>query len=245
MNRFAERDKLEQGEELPEYRPLSFAAIAALLLAWPAFLGVFHPAFLIFSIISIGLALIALRQIASSTAGVSGKRSAQIALFVSVLACALSMGLHLMNSRSEYQYALGCTERWLQLLRGENPREAYLLTIAYNMRPIRPDEDVPAEIKDFKAPFVPESQVAFHDQPAIKVLADSTSTLRYMGLVRRATGKERSMYRFVYDVHAPSATPPDYYAMIEAQMFRGPDGINYWQIGSWEMVAKDLGQPVQ
>lgn len=245
MNRFAQRDKLEQGEELPEYRPLSFAAITAVLLVWPGFLGIFHPAFLVFSIISIGFAVIALRQIASSAAGVSGKRTAQFALFLSVLACSLSMGLHLMNSRSEYQYAQGCAERWLRLLRGENPREAYLLTIAYNMRPTRPDEDVPAEIKDFKAPFVPESQVAFHDQPAIKVLADTTSTLRFAGMVRRVTGKERAMYRFVYEVHAPSATPPDYYAMIETQRFLGPDGVNYWQIGSWEMVAKNLGKPAQ
>lgn len=245
MNRFVAGDLAEQGEPLAEYRPVSFSAVAALLLAWPGLLGVFHPAFLVFPVLSLLLAAVALRQIATTSFAMSGRRAAQIAIVAALFATALTLGLHTMNSRREYRFALDCTERWLRLLRGENPREAYLLTMTYNLRPVQQGEDVPFAIRNSNRVLLPESEMAFDDQPAIKVLSDTASSLRYLGLVRTERGKDRASYRFVYDVHAPRANPNDFYAVIETQRLRGPDGVHYWQVGSWEMIAKNLGKPTQ
>ncbi len=237
----AERDVIE---ELPEYRPLSFAAIAALLLMLPGCLGVFHSGFLIFPLVAIALALFALRKVALSRSGKSEGRVAFAALFLSILVICLTISLHSLNARREYRYAAHCVEHWLRLLRGENPREAHLLSLAFHERPATADEEVRSEIRGH-APLVFESQVDFLKRSEIAALADPGNQIKLTGLASREVNGKRAVYGFAFDLHAPKLTPPDYIAIVEAIRIPGVDGGSYWQIGYCRLIAKNRGLPIR
>ena len=231
-------------EELAEYRPLSFAAIAAVLLLLPGCLGVFHSGFLIFPVVAIVLALIALRQIATSSSGLSGGRAALAALGLSILLICFSITLHTLNSRREYYYAAHCAERWLQLLRGENPREAFLLTMSYDQRPAGANEAVQTEF-GVRTVMVNEGPEKFMEQVEIVALADPANPVKLTGLANRIVTGKRATYRLVFDLHAPKFTPPDYFAIVEAMKTPGVDGGTYWQIGGCQLIAKNSGEPIR
>lgn len=232
-------------EELPEYRPLSVAAIAACVLTVPGFLGAFHSAFLIFPIVAIVLALFALRRIATAKAGMVGRRAALAAIFGSVLLIGFTVALHSFNSQREYYYAAGCVEDWLRLLRGENPTEAYLLTLAYDQRPGKPGEDVQTELGTERTPLVLEQQGTFLEQVEIAALANPNNQVKLAGLAGREFTGQRAAYRIVLDLHAPKMIPQDYYAVVEALRMPGIDGGRYWQIGGCQLISKHLGPIVK
>jgi hypothetical protein len=150
----------------------------------------------------------------------------------------------MLNARREYHYAADCAERWLQLLRGENQREAFLLTLAYDQRPARAEEEVQGEFGS-RTVLVVEGPDNFLGQPEIRALADPGNPVKLMGLASRQLIGKRATYRLIFDLHAPKLTPPDYFAIVEALRVPGIDGNHHWQIGSYQLVAKNSGQLIQ
>ena len=232
-------------ESLPEYRPLSFVAIAAVVLMLPGCLAVFHSAFLIFPFMAIALSLVALRQAAKSESKVSGRRAALAALFLSLLLVCFAISLHLSNSQREYHFATNCAKQWLRLLRGENPREAYLLTLGYDLRPTEAAEAVPSSVRKNNAVILMESQQSILNQPGIQMLANPANRVEFTGLAGKEFDGKRAFYRLIVNLYAPESTPSDHFAIIRVQGFPGRDGVEHWQIGNCDVFVKQTGAQIK
>jgi hypothetical protein len=225
----------DQLEDLADYRPLSFLAYVAILLALPGALTMFHIAFLIFPVIALGVAFVAWRQSAHSSYSYASLRPAQIAVFVSIFLVCFGIATRRLNEQREFNFAIGSVQTWLDLLRGGNPHEAYLLTMPPNTRPVELGENV-INLRQVGSSFVKiESEQEFLAKPVNMTLADPTNQVQIIGYVRQVSPDGRILYRFVCQVSNPMQSLPGRRVTIDFQSAFAVGGTVDWQIGNRQL----------
>jgi hypothetical protein len=185
-------------------------------------------------LLALGLALLAWRQAAASTTG-SGRRPAQAAVFLCLFLIGFAIAVRAMNDRYQYRYAVGCVDHWLEMLRGENPREAYLLTLPPNQRPADPAGQVAGHVGEGSRQVVPISENEFFENPVYAELADIYHRLDLVAYSQLRSNDGRAQYRLLYQIFDTQLASPEQLAMIEVIGAPGPDGRQYWQIGPCQL----------
>jgi hypothetical protein len=165
----------DESEETNEYRSLSVSAIVALLLGLASPLSFGHVLLTAIPIAGIVVALVALRQIASSEGALAGRGAAIIGL---VLCVAFAVAPHarayiLRSSRTSQAREFG--RQWLDSVAAGELERAFRLTFESTRRSPPQEPGMPAPTKTPYEQFV--------DQPAVKALvaAGKDAEIRYLG----------------------------------------------------------------
>jgi hypothetical protein len=121
-------------DSLTEYHPLNRPAIAALVLGVLSATALAHQLFWVVPIITIVVAVVALRQISASSSEQRGRMLALVGL-----ACALVFGSWAMTRSISRQMqiseqAQACCDEWFELIRTGRLYEAHQLTLPYDSR---------------------------------------------------------------------------------------------------------------
>ena len=228
------RSDPDQPEDLADYRPLSVIAIGALLLALPGCLGVFLSTFVVFPALALLLALFSLWRNASAPA--SANRLTWLAVGVSIFLIAFPATLHYLNARSEIQFAQNGVDHWLELLRGKNPREAYLMTLTNWQRPTDPNAAMPPATRSQRATIMPVTQTEFRDLPEIRMISDPANQLRFMRLAAKLESRPNVDYHFVYEIVHPQIRNKRMFAVLGIRKSTEPDGSAHWQMAHYQVV---------
>lgn len=242
MSRTAFRSDGDVLEELPEYRPLSFPAVAAVILAIPGALGLFHTAFIVFPVAAILLALLALRLSSSAPMQGSGRGTALWAIRISLFLICTTLALHSFNARREYSAAIHSVDHWIQLLRSNRFREAFLLKVPFNMRPDQGDDSPDSESRVANKVLILGSQDEFAKNRDIQILSNPKNQVRTLGVATRTTSGKQVFFEIACEVRAIEPEVKDYVAFVEVGRVPGVSGdpTQYWQIGGCQLVAKSL-----
>lgn len=127
---FSELDQLE----LSEYRPLNRAALGTFILGCLSAISLVHPGLIVIPILTVFMAVIALRQLQSAELKQSGRALATIGLYVAALFGSWTGFHHLTRSAHLYHQAQAFAEQWLNLLREGKAYEAHQLLVRESER---------------------------------------------------------------------------------------------------------------
>jgi hypothetical protein len=229
----SERDLID---DLPEYRPINGLVVVAFILLLPSILGVFHPAFIAFSVVALLLAACSIWRTASGR-GALRYGVGWIALGLAVLLTILPISLHYLNQRREYNFVIQSADRWLELLRGENPQEAYFLSLDPGARPEPGQENIDlSDASNRRMVAMGDTQEQFMSNPGVAVFADPRNSLTYIALAKRPASFLRKEYWITYRIHVPGPTPQDKIGIIEFMQQPDLGGPVHWQIGNCRLL---------
>jgi hypothetical protein len=116
-----------EADNLTQYRPISRAALAALAAGVLSITAVVSPAMLWLPIVSVLLAIVALRIVAASQDEVLGRKTAVLGLLLGTLFGAWGLTKFLTYQHSLYQQARVHAEAWIDLVQEGRLHEAHQL----------------------------------------------------------------------------------------------------------------------
>jgi hypothetical protein len=221
--------------DLPGYRRLNVLGVLAIPPAMLGGLVLFDPAFLLFPLIALALVGVAFFTQRSGTLLLGSSLNGIVMSLAVFLLCG-GGALHYLNAQREYNQAARFATDWLGLLRGKNPTEAYLLSLAYNLRPTREDASVPKTTQASGREIgIIESEQEFLSGRNIAILANPENRLTYLSLARTYRQGLRADYALTYLVEMAAPQPTTSIAIIT--LFKRPDrhGVVHWQMGTAEV----------
>jgi hypothetical protein len=181
------------------------------------------------------LALIAWRRAGSSATG-SGQGPAKFAVFLCLFLIGFAIAFRTLNDLHEQRNAVLFAQTWLEILRGENPQEAYWLTLAPNLRPAQVDEQVVGHVGGGARQLVNVSENEFYEQPVYTELADVHNRLELLAYSRQRSNDGRAQYRLLFQLIDTQLATVEHLAMIEIIGLPGADGNQYWQVGPCRLI---------
>lgn len=231
----SDRDAIE---DLEGYRPLNWLALVALLVALPGCFAPLLPVLVLFSALAIGLALFSLWRGRGAKSNGAGIGMAWFCLALSTFFLCLSTTLHYVNARRDSHAAVSVANTWLELLRGKNPREAFLLSLAYNLRPVSADQDLPKMMRTGQGMAVLDSDEQFLELPEIILIANPVNKLTLLGLTHKFTHRRGTDYSISYLLQATQPEPANLIAIIELYQRPDTNGTIHWQFGQCRIVRQ-------
>ncbi len=231
----SERDVVE---DLIGYQPFNWIPIAAFLLAIPGCLGIFHSAFLVFPAVAFGVAAYALRRNYNFASNSSGVGIALAAMALSAFMLCFVTTLRYLNVHREHQFVENAAEKWLELLRGHSPNEAYLLTLEYYLRPTSADQAVPQVTQTGKNIEVVDSLDQFLAQAEVAILANPEIQITKLGVTHKLVHSTGADFNVSYGLQIPGPKPMNMLASIE--IYKRPDleGTVHWQVGGFRIAGR-------
>lgn len=125
-------------DDEPTYRSISVMALVSLLLGITAPLCVMAPLLFVLPIAGIVLALLALRNIATSDGTLIGRTAALIGLALSIASICMTVARAKVSEEMLSQQARATAMEWIELLQAGNTDEAFEMTSARRKSPPPP-----------------------------------------------------------------------------------------------------------
>ncbi len=222
-------------EQASDYRSLSVLAILSLVAGCIAPVAYIAPFLLVFPLVGIALALLALRQIAVSDGLLAGRWAAIIGLVLSIASVVLPFSHYLALRTMRMNEAQAFGRRWVELVTAGKMEEAFQLTID-STRPNAPPEP--------GAPPTPAPYQLFIDLPIIKELKSAGAganievreTLEYKPENYRVM-TIRQLYRVTAAAGAPSQPIDVVLTIVRGVLPR--DNMSRWMISRYEPKTAD------
>jgi hypothetical protein len=227
---------LDVMEDMEGYRAFDWMSTLALLLTFVGALALFHPAFVLFPMVALGLILFSFLQTIREPKVTPKGRLRWISLALAIFWASFPVALHYFNGQRELNAAKVNVEHWMKLLRGENPQAAYLLTLGHTFRPTKTDSVARTLPLSTHASLAIDDEGAFLNQPTNKILADPNNTLRFRKLTQRFKIGPRVDYGLQYDLHLGSPVDKTIQAVFELVKTSDPNGIDYWQLTRCQLI---------
>jgi hypothetical protein len=125
----------KSADELPEYRPLSIAAVLCLILAILSYAALVHYLFWIVPLLTVFVALLTIRHLNRGDTEAGGKKLAIFALILAAIPLAWAPAEAIVWRVVVVKQAREFADAWLQLVQDGEKKRAYYWMLSRNSRP--------------------------------------------------------------------------------------------------------------
>lgn len=239
----------EDDEDLVRYKALSVAAIASLVLALFSFLALTYWMLLLVPVVSIVLALVALRRIAANPSQLTGRVPALLALALAVFFGSWGLSHDVSRRLLIGGQARRHAEQWLELIQAGRLHEAHELKLSVSERkPLGADlEDAyrrDREQSQTPTDGLPDPFTQFMDMPLVKEISGQgprgkVQFVRTLGINQGWSDDEVNLlYRF--DFEENGAAKSFQFSVLMKRRVDADTDQGQWQVFSFQKLFEPL-----
>ncbi|MFO0898557.1 MAG: DUF4190 domain-containing protein [Pirellulales bacterium] len=204
--------------ELEQYRSVSLAAIAALVLGLLSPLAVYHPVLWAIPLSGLAVSLVALAQLRAAESQLTGRKAARVGLALCLLFGAAGPARYFSRAYLVRREAERLTDAWMGYLRSGDPAGKYkahqLLYDAGMRAPL--DDSLPAFYQ--RNPEQARSLSGYEVEPPIRALLSLSpqAVVTWMGPIEHTSDGPRDLVIEQFRVSDPQGPEKEFYVQVSA-----------------------------